>query len=269
MLWLWWYPVSATGAAAAGVQPNADAEFRLKLQQYRLSQLGLAGTAIAIGFGLLQYWKAERWKRAEFLAREMKEFFADPQVRNVLMMIDWSPRRIDLFGAGPLASKRHPLVTRALQISALRPHPLLAQDGGSDAEADAAADDGAAEAPRRGAYSQKEARIRDAYDRFLDWFERFGSYVESRLVRRQDLDPYLRYWIDDIVAFTTNAKDAEWTCALLGYVQFYRFENVHKLFDAFGYDIRLSGGIFRKHSAAVPDQEMPRRLLEVCQAARE
>src|SRR5712691_11440775 len=72
-------------------------DYDLKVYGFWLTMGGLLGTGAALIFGYLQYQKADRWKRAEFLAKEMKDFFGDPDVQNVLLMIDWSPRRVNLF----------------------------------------------------------------------------------------------------------------------------------------------------------------------------
>src|SRR5437763_11822396 len=59
------------------------------------------GTAVAalIAFivGLAQYRHAQRWKRAEFVAKEIKELKSDPAIRNALLMLDWNERYIELF----------------------------------------------------------------------------------------------------------------------------------------------------------------------------
>src|SRR5689334_2842815 len=74
-------------------------DHELKHSEHWLSILGFGGSSFALIFGYFQYRKADQWKRAEFLAKEMKEFFEDSDVRNVLLMIDWAPRRINLFHA--------------------------------------------------------------------------------------------------------------------------------------------------------------------------
>ncbi|HEY6331626.1 MAG TPA: hypothetical protein VI756_20035 [Blastocatellia bacterium] len=57
---------------------------------------GFGGAIMALLFGLLQYRKSERWKRAEFVAKEIKEFESDPLVQNAMLMIDWGVRRINV-----------------------------------------------------------------------------------------------------------------------------------------------------------------------------
>jgi hypothetical protein len=67
----------------------------LHLDDY-LKIMALLGASIAFGVGLFQYRRAQRWKRAEFLANEMKEFFATPRVQKALLLIDWGRRRVQL-----------------------------------------------------------------------------------------------------------------------------------------------------------------------------
>ncbi|MHB8522847.1 MAG: hypothetical protein ACYDH9_19095 [Limisphaerales bacterium] len=282
-LWFFGHPPSSVGAETAKDRADARRDYELKVKEdelamrdldlklkaYRLTKFGSIGTALALVFGYIQYRKADRWKRAEFLAREMKEFFDDLDIRNVLLMIDWAPRRINLFLKEDEDTKNYPKVTRELQVSALVPHTLRVSDGGSDPQADQdqeseiAALDG-----RKSTFSMEEARIRDSYDRFLDHLERFASYLQSGLVSKRELDPYLRYWIKDIAAHTDNADDAAWTCALLAYIEFYDFTKVQQLFSKYGYDITTSGTIYEKQSAAVKNLEMVRKLREACQEAK-
>ena len=261
----------SSSAFAAVEQTPGTEDYLLKVKQYQLSLIGLVGTAIAIAFGMFQYWRAEQWKRAEFLAREMKTFFDDPEVKNVLTMIDWAPRRINLFHIEDIDSKKYPIVTRKLQVSGLRPHTLVVKDG-SDPESEAVPESADSEqsqdASKRATYAREEVCIRDAYDRFLDYLERFSSYLQSGLLAKKGLNPFLKYWIDDIAALTTNADDAEWTCALFAYIEFYGFENVQKLFRKYGYDIKVYGKLFQKLSAVIPDAEIPRQLVEACRKAQ-
>src|SRR6185295_20218314 len=110
-----------------------------------LKALALLGAAIAFGSGLFQYRRAQQWKRAEWVAQEMKLLFGDPRVQAALLMIDWGSRRIPLYPDRENVSDRYVLLTndtvaRALMLHSERP------EGFSDLEAD----------------------IREAFDRALD-----------------------------------------------------------------------------------------------------
>jgi hypothetical protein len=58
--------------------------------------LGFFGTIGAGVFALKTFRRNEQWKRAEFLADEMKEFFANTLVQRTLVLIDWGIRRVPL-----------------------------------------------------------------------------------------------------------------------------------------------------------------------------
>jgi hypothetical protein len=51
---------------------------------------GTIGSVIVFSIGVSTYLRTEKWKRAEFLAKEMKEFFANSRVQKTLFLIDWA-----------------------------------------------------------------------------------------------------------------------------------------------------------------------------------
>jgi hypothetical protein len=218
-----------------------------------LTFLGGVGGFILFLITVSKYWNAQKWKRAEFLAKEMKEFFAALRVQKALFLIDWGSRRLPLLEGRP-EDENPVLVTRQLQTKALRPHVLL-DETGSDNEV-FTVDDGT---PRDG-FTESEAAIRDCYDAFLDGLERFSSYVKTGLIDVDSLRPYLGYWIDDISSPTENAEDAAWCAALLTYISFYRFDGVLSLFDAFGTSIRSSSPTYISFLKLMADQDLAVRL---------
>jgi hypothetical protein len=227
------------------------------LDQWKLgvSILGFGGTVLALFFAGRQYRRAEEWKRAEFVAKEMKDFFGDRKVAIALQSIDWGNRHANLLGLSDPADKTKTRVTRALQTTALLPHSIVDPHTGSDGESDA--DD-----PTMRRFSPEEAAIRDCYDALLDGLERFDSFLQSKLVTVKALRPYLEYWIDDIAADAGDADDAAWNACLLAYIQIYRFRGVQRLFDEFGYDIRVGGKIYEGFMAKVAEGSPARRLCE-------
>ena len=267
---------SANGAETAKeASPFAQREYDLKVKEFQLKQtehvlslLGVGGTAFALVFGFFQYRKADQWKRAEFIAKEMKEFFENADVQNVLLMIDWAPRRINLFHEKENDPKKYPRITRDLQVSALEPHTLRVSDQGSDGQTDQESE-GIGAVDRTSKFSMEETRIRDSYDRFLDHLERFASYLESGLVSKAELDPYLRYWIDDIAELTQNPTDAAWTCALLAYIQFYDFTKVQLLFAKYGHPIEVPGPVFDEQGKKVQDENLVTKLCEALRRKKE
>src|SRR4051812_35100953 len=136
-----------------------------------LKLLVLVGAAVAFAVGLAQYRRGQQWKRAEWVAQEMKALFGDPVVQAALLMIEWGGRRIPLYPGRPAEGDRYVRLTNKAVADALRLH-----------------DEG------ESGFTDEEADIRSAFDRFLDGLERFHSYVETGLVELSDLRPYLKYW---------------------------------------------------------------------------
>lgn len=216
---------------------------------YLLKVAGGVGSLIGLGIVVSTYYRNERWKRAEFLANEMKEFFAIPRVQKALVLIDWGERRMDLLEDGSPTEARV-TVTRAMQVRGLTPHILLVGDG-SDAEM-VVTDD---EAGREG-FRMPEAAIRDCYDAFLDGLERFSSYVKTGLIEVSSLRPYIGYWIDSIASPTTNREDAAWCATLLTYISFYGFDGVLFLFKAFGKSIDPGSPVYLSFLSRMVDQKL-------------
>ena len=216
---------------------------------------GTIGSVIVFSIGLSTYLRTEKWKRAEFLANEMKEFFANPRVQKALFLIDWGSRELQLIEDRPPVESRI-LVTRSMQTMALRPH-VIADRTGSDPElfsgSDGVSDTG---------FTQPEAAIRDCYDAFLDGLDRFASYIQTGLTDVRSLRPYIGYWIDDISSTTENADDAAWCAGLLTYISFYHFDGVPKLFEAFGYDIRPTSSVYLSFLKRMADQNLAAQLAK-------
>jgi hypothetical protein len=215
-------------------------------------------TVLVLVAGLYQYWRAQQWKRAEFVAGEMQSFFSLRDVRKAMLMIDWGRRNVNLLDIESTDPKAWPLVTRRLQSDALLPHPLRKK--GSTVESEAVDSDLAG-------FSILEVAIRDAFDAFLDGLERFASHVESGLLAPPDLDPYLGYWIDDIARPTKDKLDGEWTCSLLAYIAYYRYTGVQALFREFDHDITPQGGLFAGFLQQVEDKERAKALYRLFRSA--
>jgi hypothetical protein len=215
--------------------------------------IGASVTLLVLIAGLYHYWRGQLWKRAEFLAQEMKAFMAMRAVRNALLMIDWSKRRINLFGSRG-APRNWPIVTREQQCRALLPHQVVQNGADTDLEASDS---------QLAGYTREQAAIRDTYDVFLDGLEKFANYVSSGLVSAADLEPYLGYWIDDI-ARKSGGKDAQdendWTCLLLCYIAYYRYVGVQELFGAFGHEIAPGGALFEDYLSMLSDESLASQL---------
>ena len=78
---------------------------------------GALGSFIVFSIGVSTYLRTEKWKRAEFLANEMKEFFASPRVQKALFLVDCGSRKLQLIDDRS-GDEGRILVTRHMQTKA-------------------------------------------------------------------------------------------------------------------------------------------------------
>jgi len=200
-----------------------------------IKALGLGGTAVAAVVGARTFVRNEKWKRTEFLAKEMKEFLAAEPVKNALTMIDWAERDIKLLSATP-PSTSVVRVTQWMSGRALFPHML----DGAVAEGETSAVDGEGMRP----FTSVESAIRDCFDALLDGLERFSAYRKSNLITIEQLRPYLDYWITDIARDATGEMEATFCAALITYIHVYGFVGVAELFAEWGHPIDPQSRIY-------------------------
>ena len=183
-----------------------------------LREWGLAAIAtVVFARGVVEYRNAQKWKRAEWVASEMKDFFQDPNVRNALTMLDWKDRRLPLLLAAP---------TRDTEKTFEYEEGMLLHALSS------------ATRPQEHDYTDPELSIRDSFDRLLDAFERMDSFVQAGLVSPNELRPYLRYWLGIIADPTNPKKSSNVRARLWAYIDDYGYDGVQRLCKGFGYDIQ-------------------------------
>jgi hypothetical protein len=226
----------------------------LEIPQFVVSACGLGLSVVAGVIAFRSFRRTEKWKKAEFLATEMKGFFEDERVKMALSLIDWGTRRVQL---DPKADPSTPgvVVTREMQLSALRPHTLL-----NLSESDFVMDGESIDGDR--AFTPDEAWIRDCYDAFLDGLERIANCAKTNLIEISALRPYIGYWITDIHASTDSRSDAAYTAALLTYIKFYGFDGVLWLFSEFGCPVDPSSSAYREFLSQMADQNLAVALAQ-------
>jgi hypothetical protein len=173
-----------------------------------LTALALLGAAVAFVVGLVQYRQSQRWKRAEWVAQEMKGLFGDPVVQAAFLMFDWGSRRVPLYPERSSESDRHVLLTNEIVGGALMLH-----------------DD------KPDGFTQLEVDIRNAFDRALDGLERFHSYVDTGLVELSDLRPYLHYWAVSLCRPQSPRTEDHRLARLAAYMNRYGYAGALGLLD--------------------------------------
>src|SRR5262245_18409708 len=173
-----------------------------------LNVVVLVGATVAFLVGLAQYRRAQHWKRAEWVAQEMKALFGDPVVQAALLMFDWSSRRIPLYPGREVEGERHVLIENKAVANALMPHE-----------------------DRPEGFTDLEADIRAAFDRLLDGLERFHSYVDTGLCELRDLQPYLKYWAVSLWRPRTPRSEDHRRARLAEYMKRYGSEGALSLLE--------------------------------------
>ncbi len=164
--------------------------------------------------GVNQYEKEQNWKKAEFFAKEIKEFKSDPMVKNTMLMLDWNRRKIELSSNESL-----------FDIDSELCKALEAKTYFNEGDAD---EDG---------FSTQQSLIRDNFDVFFDYLEKFELFIEVELVKEKDFRPYLKYWIDLMGDKKSRRKPIEFYQILWEYIDFFRYEKLQCLMQRYGYNI--------------------------------
>ena len=173
-----------------------------------IALLGVIGGIVGFSVGLWQYYKAQRWKVLEFVAREVKEFEQQPAVANAMLMLDYEGMDIELFPNAEKTKDRYIAVDEDLIVKAL----VVRQDRG---------------------FTDVEVAIRDTFDEFFGYLERFDQYIVSGLVRYKDFHPYLRYWLGILAEGRSGLKSPQLVTAVGEFLSAFEYRGVLRLFDRY------------------------------------
>lgn len=158
--------------------------------------------------GLIEYTKAQKWKKAEFVANQVKEFNSDANVRMAKLMLDWENREINLF-----PEKEPVIVTEGLLLGALTPESYKLQGG------------------QLVGFTEEEAKIRDIFDDFFDKIGVFNQYIEADLIRFSDIKPYIIYWLQVLNGQNENYRSEELVIQISKYLKRYGYQDVLALLE--------------------------------------
>ena len=164
----------------------------------------LSGPVAAIGLcvGLWQYGRAQRWKKAEFVAAQIKDFEANPLVRRAMKMLDFRSGSFVVDGMEIHFDGQ--ILACAVPFEQLVPECL-----------------------------GKDAEIRLAFCDFFDGIERMHHFVEAGLVTTDHLKPYLPYWFRRFT--TTHCKPQEFVDSIWTFIDGYEYTGVRALAGMFGF----------------------------------
>jgi hypothetical protein len=176
------------------------------------SQLGIMAALIAFFIGLHQYDEAQKWKRQEFLVKEIAAYEAEKNVIVARNILDLIGREIELYPDDEDETKRKVLVTNDVLKKALATTDAIA-------------------------LTDVELTIRMAFDILLSRLEQFNNFIEVKLVKKEELDMYLKYWLG-IIGNPNNPKLEDATRKQLWkYILANDYPGVTRLLEKFGYKI--------------------------------
>lgn len=178
-----------------------------------LPQLAVAAGLFAFFNGLWQYRDAQKWKRNEFIVKEITEYEKNQFVINAQAVLDSSGQTVqlppkDAAGFLPFMFVDNNTLTGILST----PNPTQP-------------------------LTKSEGRIRDSFDIFLSNLEKFNHYLNTGLVKQREVEFYLRYWLR-IMGDKNNSKlsnDAR--ARLWAYIRENDFPGVIELLNKFGYPV--------------------------------
>ena len=162
--------------------------------------LATIGLMIGGGFALWRWIVDQRWRRVQYASQLLETFFAKENTKKALMMLD-STSNIELFPDASEAEDREIYVDDASMIEALR----------SD---------------MRTGFSKSTFAIRMIFDEFFTDLSMFQHHIDAKLLRLEDVRPYLEYWIRSINGHGPVFKQVH-SLALA--------QQMNKFLDAFGY----------------------------------
>jgi hypothetical protein len=181
--------------------------------------MAIIGAVIGFGVALYQYYRAQKWKKTEFLLSfisQYREMMRGFNTRRGSMMIDWN--RIDIpLEEGEIEGKTKFWFTDELLRKALRIHLNMSESDG---------------------FTDEETIIRFAIDEFLEKLGTFYLYLRDGNMKKEDVPGDIVYWINIIGNPNNESKDEPTRKALWEYVISYQFTEVESLCSVFGYKIR-------------------------------
>jgi len=147
-----------------------------------------------------EYIQSQRWKKSEFLSKEIKEFQNDNDTKIVFQLLDWNTREVNLRGSKVIIDDE--ILSKSLMTHNQRQN-----------------------------FEPFEADLRDIFDRFFDRISTFQIYVQNGLIRERELYLYIGYYIK--ILNDENRKPKELINSFNNYLNYYEYKNVLKLIESF------------------------------------
>ena len=163
--------------------------------------------------GILEYKKAQNWKKSEFVSKEIKELLNDFEIKRALVLLDWNANNLSL-ADNEIENLKYFYFTDELIYNSLKTHRELSN------------------------FSDKEVVIKKIFDNFFDRIGWFDIYIQTGLIETKDIKPYLIYWINIIADETNERKDNDLREQMWRYIKEYNYIDFISICKKFGFHIR-------------------------------
>jgi hypothetical protein len=134
--------------------------------------------ALGFSFGVWQYTKAQRWKKAEFAAKELDKLSSDSTLAMACLFLDWEQRRIDIPQQFKSRTKDETFVHSWGALELAMSPDLVPKDG-------------------RDGFTWQEVMYRDIFDKFFTYIHMINHYLEINLLEKKDI-AVLKYWMEQV-----------------------------------------------------------------------
>jgi hypothetical protein len=172
-----------------------------------ITVLGILVATASFWFALWQYNQTQKWKRAEFVAKEYNEYSTIPNVILAMQILDWPNREIEL-----LSNKRKARIENQTLAKVMTPPDF--------------------EPP----YDDLSVAIRDSFDEFLEGLAHFDHYIQAGLVSKDEFRPYLIYLLELLANPNKMKRSREAQDMILKYAEYYT-PSVIRLLKRYGYSM--------------------------------
>jgi hypothetical protein len=174
--------------------------------------VSLVGTILAfagLGFGLYQYYIAQRWKRAEFAAQQLEKLSQDPELDLCCKLLDWAVR------ISPVPEKYATLTEEKTFVHDWRTmlEAMLPEEDSDRVE-----------------WDWQHMMYRDAFDTFFKYLERINHYISIKLISEKDVAS-LGYWLEQIT--DPRFLPPEQKTFFMRFIERYNYTGVLELIDRF------------------------------------
>jgi len=173
----------------------------------------LSATAIGLIIGLLQYRRAQIWKRMEFAASLVRRISADNELTLAITFLDWRHRHFAIpdkyksVAAGRLQfCHSHEAMARVFSLSS---REILPETGMLDLKPEE--------------ITLESMIYIDVFDRFFEYMEEINSFIEMGLVNKADVK-LLSYWANRIISLKYLQTEI-----FIEYLKYYKLSGVFAL----------------------------------------